>query len=73
MAAFVEGDRLIAWCFASPDIHGKLQAVIITELKTGMYFARANAVRHRLPERYDDERAAVMAALDFGNGLVASG
>ena len=70
MPAFVEGERLIAWCFTSPGVDGGHQVVVITEPKSTLYFPRANAVRHRLPTTYDDEGEARAAALSYGNELV---
>ncbi len=70
MPAFVEGERLIAWCFASLGADGKHQAVVITEPKSTMYFPHANAVRHRIPASYEDEGEALAAALAYGNDLV---
>ena len=70
MPVFVEGERLVAWCFTSPGADGGHQAVVITEPKSTLYFPRANAVRHRWPTIYDDECEARAAALNFGNDLV---
>lgn len=67
-----EGD-FTCTCWADPLPDGKWEATVSFELKSDQSKTHVPGMRHRLKASFDDENAAVSAAIDHAQQCIAKG